>query len=149
MLWTYRNIEARIWPLDHCPPHVTFISRAGNWTARVIFCMVSSHVEIWDIKPLKNAPSWNLINELASQVARNLSLCREEWWRLHKDVCLDNKEVERAGPGLVRLGSVAAPAGKVIAKSGRYQPADNGKAYAVVVKVKWPGNSVTEEQVVE
>lgn len=149
MLWTYRNIEARIWPLDHCPPHVTFVSRAGNWTARFKFCMFSSRIEIWDIKPLKNAPSWNLINELANQVDKNLVSCREEWWSFHKDVCLDNKEVERAGPGIVRLGNVVTPVGKVIAKSGRYQPAANGKADEVVVNVKWPNNSVTQEQVVE
>ena len=68
---------------------------------------------------------------------------------LHKDVCLDNKEVERAGPALVRLGSVVSPVGKVVAKSGRYQPAVNEKADEVVVKVKWPNNSVTSEQVVE
>ena len=111
--------------------------------------MFSSRIDIWDIKPLKSAPSWNLINELASQVDKNLVSCREEWWNFQKDVCLDNKAVERCGPGLVRLGNVVAPVGKVIAKSGRYQPAGNGKADGVLVNVKWPNNSVTQEQVVE
>lgn len=111
--------------------------------------MFSSRIEIWDIKPVRNAPSWKLINELANQVDKNLAMCREEWWSLHKDVCLDNKEVERAGPGLVRLGSVVTPTGKVIAKSGTYQPAGNGHPDKVVVGVKWPTHSVTQEQVVE
>lgn len=30
MLWTYRNIEARIWPLDHCPPHVNIRLQGGE-----------------------------------------------------------------------------------------------------------------------
>jgi hypothetical protein len=111
--------------------------------------MVSSRIEIWDIKPLKNAPSWSLINELANQIDKNLAPCREEWWSFHKDVCLDNKEVERAGPGIVRLGNVVAPVGKAVAKSGTYRPAANGKADKVVVDVKWPNSSVTQEQVVE
>lgn len=149
MLWTYRNIEARIWPLDHCPPHVTFVSRAGNWTARFRFCMFSTRIEIWDIKPLRNAPSWKLINELAHQVDKNLASCRNEWRSLHKDVCLDNKEVERAGPGLVRLGTIATPTGKIIAKSGTYRPAGHDHPDRVVVNVRWPNHSVTQEQVVE
>jgi len=149
MLWTYRNIEARIWPLDHCPPHVTFVSRAGGWTARVRFSMFSGGIEIWDIKPLRNAPAWALINELANQVDTNLGQCRDDWWSIHKDVCLDNKDVERAGPGQVRLGTTVPPLGKVVAKSGKYQRAANGQPSEVVVNVKWPDRSTTTEHMVE
>lgn len=48
MLWKSGNIELRIWPLDHCPPHVTAICRADAWTARFVFSMVTDDVSLWD-----------------------------------------------------------------------------------------------------
>ena len=149
MLWSYRGIEARIWPLDHCPPHVTFVSRAGNWTARVKFSVHASQVEIWDIKPLRNAPTLGLVNSLVNQVNQRLAACRLAWWTLQQDVCLDNKEVERVSPGVVRLGAAVVPVGKVIARSGTYRAESHSHADAVVVRVKWPGQEQTLEQVVE
>jgi hypothetical protein len=46
MLWKNGNIELRIWPLDHCPPHVTAVCRADAWTARFEFSMVTDEVSL-------------------------------------------------------------------------------------------------------
>lgn len=56
MLWKHGNVALRIWPLDHCPPHVTAVCRADTWTARFQFSMVTEAVSLWDIKPTRNAP---------------------------------------------------------------------------------------------
>jgi hypothetical protein len=96
MLWKSGNVELRIWPLDHCPPHVTAICRAAAWTARFEFSMVVDTVSLWDVKPIRNAPALGLLNRLADQIHQNRLLCRQAWWRLHQTVCLDNVPVKRS-----------------------------------------------------
>jgi hypothetical protein len=141
MLWAYQNITARIWPNDHCPPHVTFICKADGWTARMEFSMVDTTVQLMDVKPLKNAPGLDLINELARQLAQRRRECRKAWWDAQATVCLDNKKVVRIAPGTVRLGADPNQGGTVIAKTGKYQ------AQTVRVKVLWVDRSVSEETV--
>jgi hypothetical protein len=143
MLWTYENIEARIWPNDHCPPHVTFICRADGWTARIEFSMVSTIVCLIDIKPIIKAPGSALINVLANQVQNRLPKCRKLWWETFSSVCLDNKRVERIKPGEARLAKVGISSGVVIAKSGLYE---SSKVYA---SVRWPDGTVSLEQIKE
>jgi hypothetical protein len=139
MLWTHQNIVARIWPNDHCPPHVTFVCKADGWTARMEFSMVEPTVRLIDVKPVKNAPGLNLINELARQLAQRRRLCRKAWWDTQATVCLDNKQVERAELGTVRLAATGHQVGTVVPKSGKYV------AKRVLVKVVWPNGSVTDE----
>ena len=141
MLWKHANIEARIWPNDHCPPHVTFVCRADVWTARMAFSMVDSTVSLIDVKPLKNAPSLALLDLLAHQLADHQQLCRDVWWRLQATVCLDNKRVVRCGPTAVKLGMGAKPVGTVVAGSGVYAA---GKVSATVI---WPTGVITRDVV--
>lgn len=67
--------------------------------------MVEPTVRLIDVKPVKNAPGLNLINELARQLAQRRRLCRKAWWDTQATVCLDNKQVERAELGAVRLAA--------------------------------------------
>lgn len=53
-MWSYKNVTAHIWPNDHYPPHVTFVSKDG-WSARIKFSMVDNDfVKLWDIKLARN-----------------------------------------------------------------------------------------------
>jgi hypothetical protein len=81
MLWTSGNIELRIWPLDHCPPQVTAISRADKWTARLEFSMVTDVVTLLDVKPKQSAPTLSVLNGLSAQVHMKRLTCRAERWR--------------------------------------------------------------------
>jgi hypothetical protein len=142
MLWTHKNISARIWPHDHCPPHVTFVCRADNWTARFRFSMVSPGVTLWDVKPLVQAPALKLLNELADQVDARIDLCRAHWWQSQKTVCLDHQPVFRAADGLVYLGrGHGAAQGVISAASGQY---GNGMVKA---RITWNDDSFTDEEI--
>lgn len=103
--------------------------------------MVDTTVQLMDVKPLKKAPSLDLLNELARQLAQRRRECRKAWWDAQATVCLDNKKVVRVVSGTVRLGASPNQGGTVIAKSGKYQ------AQTVRVKVLWGDGSITEETV--
>ncbi|MDR0777418.1 MAG: hypothetical protein LBE81_12395, partial [Azonexus sp.] len=128
-----------IWPLDHCPPHVTAVCRADDWTARFEFSMVTRDVSLWDIKPRQNAPTFATIKRLAGQVDKNLSVCRDAWWRLQQTVCLDNAPVRRLGKEVVVLPPGDAGEGTVVKGSGAYF-----SGQGVQARVDW-GSSVTVE----
>lgn len=143
MLWTYGNIEARIWPLDHCPPHVTFVCRPDSWTARIQFSMVADEVRLIDIKPLVHAPNRKLISVLADQVYANRLICRSSWWLTQKTACLDNKCVQRVGAGVVELTNESNPKptdGVIVKNTGTYQA-----GVGVVATVIWQGSANTIE----
>jgi hypothetical protein len=142
MLWTSGNIELRIWPLDHCPPHVTAISRADKWTARFEFSMLTDVVTLLDVKPKQNAPTRSVLNGLSAQVHVKRLTCRAEWWRLHQTVCLDNASVTRLANGSVVLagsGPAAIPSGNVMKGTGIYM-----SGQGVQVRVDWGGHMTTE-----
>lgn len=142
MLWSHKNIGARIWPNDHCPPHVTFVCRADHWTARMRFSMVMPAVALWDVKPLSHAPSIKLLNELAAQLHAHLDACRAEWWRTQQTVCLDNHMVFRAANGKVYLGAGPGAAhGMICAGVARYENA------AVLARLCWTDGSFTVEEI--
>jgi hypothetical protein len=146
-LWQHLNVTAHIWPLEHCPPHVTFVCRADSWTARIEFSMATAHVGLMDVKPLVNAPKASLLNALANQVLTRLHLCRQTWWNTQDTVCLDNKAVWRVAANAVSLARGAGLSGKIVAGSGSYRRL--GRAYAVVADVRWPGARVSSnEQVI-
>jgi hypothetical protein len=141
MLWKSGNIELRIWPLDHCPPHVTAVCRADAWTARFEFSMVTGDVSLWDVKPLRNAPTLAVLNRLAKQIYVNRLMCRASWWQTQQKVCLDNAQVQR------RRGTnevVLLPAGRVgtgivVKGSGIYLPGQG-----VQVRVNWDTSATVE-----
>jgi hypothetical protein len=141
MLWKDGNIEMRIWPLDHCPPHVTAVCRADNWTARFEFSMVTDDVSLLDVKPLSNAPDKKLIRYLGGDVLANRMLCRREWWRFHQDACLHNKPVTGSPGGQIALCDPATtqPAGLIVAGTGIYIA-----GHGVRAMVDW-GNGITVE----
>ena len=141
MLWKSDNIELRIWPLDHCPPHVTAVCRADAWTARFEFSMVADEVSLWDVKPLHNAPTLAVLNRLATQIHRNRLTCRTAWWRMQRTVCLDHAHVrKRRGTSDVLLAAPGATGtGLVVKDSGVYIPGQG-----VHASVNW-GTSVTTE----
>ena len=140
MLWKSGNIELRIWPLDHCPPHVTAICRADAWTARFEFSMVADTVSLWDVKPMRNAPTLAVLNKLAEQIHDNRLMCRSSWWRMQQTVCLDNAPVHRGATAQASLlPAESAGAGTVVKGSGVYLPGQG-----VHVRVDW-GTSVSTE----
>lgn len=140
MLWKSGNVELRIWPLDHCPPHVTAVCRPDGWTARIEFSMVTDTVSLWDIKPKKNAPTFAVINRLAGQVHKNLLACRDAWWQMQQTVCLDNSPVHRRGVSdVVLLPAGAAGQGTVVKGSGVYIPGQG-----VQVRVNWGASATVE-----
>jgi len=139
MLWMSGNVELRIWPLDHCPPHVTAVCRADAWTARFEFSMVADAVALWDVKPLRNAPTLAVLNGLARQIHDNRRMCRASWWQMQQTVCLDNAPVKRGARQVSLLPSGSVGAGTVVKGSGVYLPGQD-----VQVRVNW-GASVTTE----
>lgn len=141
MLWKSGNIELRIWPLDHCPPHVTAVCRADAWTARFEFSMVTDAVSLWDVKPLRNAPTLTVLNRLATQIHRNRLSCRAAWWQMQQTACLDHAPVRRLrGTGDVQLaGPGSNGTGLIVKGSGIYVPGQGVQA-----RVNW-GTSVTTE----
>lgn len=141
MLWAHRNIVAKIWSNDHCPPHVTFICAAEQWTARIQFSMTSAHIELMDIKPLKNAPTRLLVNSLMHQTEQNLAVCRSTWWNKQGTVCLDNQMVIRTSAGVVNVAGATGDAGTIIAGTGRFV------VKGVVAKVRWQSGEITEETI--
>ena len=143
MLWKYRKVTARIWSNDHCPPHVTFVCMSDGWSARVEFSMVCSQVSLMDIKPVRNAPSIALVNELMEQLLARLSFCRQEWWAIQQTICLDNKVVTRVVPGEVRLGRSSGCIGGIVPKTGKFQ--EN----KVTAQVRWVDGCTTTDTVSE
>lgn len=141
MLWKSGNIELRIWPLDHCPPHVTAICRADAWTARFEFSMVTDEVSLWDVKPLRNAPTLAVLNRLATQIHRNRLACRTAWWQMQQTVCLDHAPVRkpRGITDVLLAASGGTGTGLIVKSSGIYVPGQG-----VRVRVNW-GTSVTTE----
>ena len=140
MLWKSGSVELRIWPLDHCPPHVTAVCRADAWTARFVFSMVADAVSLWDVKPLRNAPALAVLNGLARQIHDNRLLCRASWWRMQQTVCLDNAPVRRGEADQVSLVAAASlGAGTVVKASGVYVPGQG-----VRVRVNWGATETTE-----
>ena len=141
MLWKSGNIELRIWPLDHCPPHVTAICRADAWTARFEFSMVTDNVSLWDVKPLRNAPTLAVLNRLATQVHCHRAACRTGWWQMQQTACLDHAPVRRSrGTSDVVLAPPSGTGtGLIVKGSGIYVPGQG-----VQVRVNW-GTSVTAE----
>jgi hypothetical protein len=141
MLWKSGNIELRIWPLDHCPPHVTAVCRADAWTARFEFSMVTDDVSLWDVKPLRNAPTLTVLNRLAKQIHSNRLTCRASWWQIQQTVCLDNAPVQKQRSTkkvlLVPAGSVGT--GTVVKSSGIYVPGQGVQA-----RVNWRTSVTTE-----
>lgn len=101
--------------------------------------MVNATIALMDIKPVKNAPKKSEIQSLLDQMAQKLRACRDQWWKAQKTLCLDNKEVVRVKAGEVKLGSVGAAVGKVVAKSGKWE---KRKA---TVSVMWGTGQVTTE----
>ena len=151
-LWTHKNIEAHVWPLDHCPPHVTFVSRDG-WAARMKFSMVDdAYLELWDVKPVGiRPPASKLLNQLAEQLLDRLLECRGEWWRTQQKVCLDNSDVRRVGAASakrVALCDRKAWQGRIVARSGMYRAAPGG-GFEVVVSVRWSNGTTTQHERVE
>lgn len=122
MLWKNGNVELRIWPLDHCPSHVTAVCWADDWTARFEFSMVTEAVSLWDVKPKHHAPALALLNKLAKQIRQNRLACREAWWRLQQTVYLDNAPVKRGAKGMVLLPAGVVGHGIVVKGSGVYLP---------------------------
>ncbi len=141
MLWKRGNIEMRIWPLDHCPPHVTAVCRADAWTARFVFSMVTDDVSLWDVKPLRAAPALSVLNRLAAQIYYHRQQCRAAWWHIHQTVCLDHAPVKKRGKseGLVLLPAGSTGDGAIVKGSGTYLPGQG-----VEVRVQWSMSITTE-----
>ena len=147
-LWTYKNIQAWIYKNDHCEPHVTFVCMADQWKARIRFSMVKTGVELVDVKPLINTPSWALLNRIANQLDQRIEQCRLEWWHTKNgELCIDNRKVERLTVGRVLMDG-PAPLGRIIPRSGRYV-AKGGGGFHVKASVRWPNGSVTHHEIVE
>jgi hypothetical protein len=56
--------------------------------------MVTDEVSLWDVKPLRNAPTLAVLNRLATQIHRNRLMCRTSWPQIQQTVC-PRKEATR------------------------------------------------------
>ncbi|MCA8312593.1 hypothetical protein LGM90_29210 [Burkholderia sp. AU28942] len=146
LLWTTGNIEMRIWPHDHCPPHVTAVCRPEGWTARFVFSMLTDDVSLWDIKPKRNAPAFGVVQQLAQEVLTQRVQCRLGWWKYQQHqygVCLDNAPVCGAPGGTIVLwephAGQATPDGVIVAGTGVYVA-----GMGVSAQIDW-GHRVTAE----
>lgn len=102
--------------------------------------MVGPDVELWDVKPLTNAPSSKLLNELASQLVGHIGKCRSAWWKAQQTVCLDNQSVFRSENGKVYSGA-GAEQGIVAAGTGRYEK------NTVRASIVWADGHLTVEEI--
>ncbi|HVE06187.1 MAG TPA: hypothetical protein VNE00_02960 [Paraburkholderia sp.] len=145
LLWKTRTVEMRIWPNDHCPPHVTAVCRPGCWTARFLFSMIKDDVLLWDIKPQRNAPSYDTVWQLANDVHAKRVQCREGWWKYqqhNRGICLDNAPVVgKQGEALELFDQshAAEPDGSIVPGTGIYVP-----GLGIRAQIDW-GDEVTSE----
>ena len=145
LLWKTGTVEMRIWPNDHCPPHVTAVCRPDSWTARFVFSMLTDDVSLWDIKPKQNAPSYGVVCQLANDIHAKRVQCRESWWKYQQHncgVCLDNVPVVGKQGGEIALfdqSQADEPDGSIVPETGIYVP-----GLGVRPQINW-GNQVTTE----
>ncbi|MDB5783189.1 hypothetical protein [Caballeronia mineralivorans] len=103
--------------------------------------MVTDDVSLWDVKPLRNAPTLTVLNRLAKQIHSNRLTCRASWWQIQQTVCLDNAPVQKQRSTkkvlLVPAGSVGT--GTVVKSSGIYVPGQGVQA-----RVNWRTSVTTE-----
>jgi hypothetical protein len=70
------------------------MNRAEGWKARFRFSFVEPDVQLWDIVPVRNAPSRSRLSVIAAWLVANLRVCRDAWWRVQGDVCLANRMID-------------------------------------------------------
>jgi hypothetical protein len=107
--------------------------------------MVTDDVSLWDVKPLRNAPTLTVLNRLVKQIYSNRLMCRTAWWQTQQTVCLNHAPVQKQ-PGtkkvlLLPAGSVGT--GTVVKGSGIYV-----SGQGVQARVNW-GSSITSEYLEE
>lgn len=103
--------------------------------------MVTDEVSLWDVNPLRNAPTLAVLNRLATQIHRNRLACRAAWWQMQQTVCLDHAPVrkQRGTSDVLLAASVGTAMGLIVNGSGVYVPGQGVQA-----RVNW-GTSVTTE----
>ncbi|MCO8353483.1 hypothetical protein KGP54_18975 [Burkholderia multivorans] len=103
--------------------------------------MVTDEVSLWDVKPLRNAPTLSVLSRLATQIYRNRLMCRASWWQIQQTICLDHAPVrkQRGTDDVLLVPSGRSGTGTIVKGSGIYVPGQG-----VQVRVHW-GTSVTTE----
>ena len=73
---------------EHCPPHVHVGS--DKWEARFDFSFWHNGVRLYDVVPMQNQPTAEILEELrqALKLPIHLRRARELWWRSSQTVCL-------------------------------------------------------------
>ena len=84
------NVTVVVKSRDHCPPHVHAECKAEKWDALFEFSFIHNEISLMDIRPIRNAPSISLINDISHSIGEHLSSCRSQWWPAMGTVGLDN-----------------------------------------------------------
>ncbi len=81
---------------EHCPPHVHVGS--AEWDARFEFSFWHDGVRLWDVVPVKNKPSINVLEGLRQALKKpdHLRLARTYWWQACQAVCMVNQMWEES-----------------------------------------------------
>jgi hypothetical protein len=76
---------------EHCPPHVH--AGTDKWEARFEFSFWHNGVRLYDVVPVQNQPTAEVLEELRQELKLPIHLrrAREIWWSSSKTVCLVNQ----------------------------------------------------------
>ncbi len=112
---------------EHCPPHV----HAGNgqWDARFKFSFSDNSVSLWDVTPLRNKPTADVLEglRLTLKEKSNLRLAREKWWEMLNNVCLINQRWDSKAKEVV--SGKHSRTGAIVIKAARF----DASAYKTVL----------------
>lgn len=82
---------------DHCPPHVHCECVAEGWEARIAFSYLGDGIDLMDVVALKKSPRRVALNRVGAAVIAKLTMCRDAWWHIYADTCLENQWLDVTG----------------------------------------------------
>lgn len=86
---------------EHCPPHVHV--GTNEWEARFEFSFWHNSVLLWDVVPVQNRPTADLLEGVRQTLKQpaHLRRAREIWWNSTQSVCLANQLWDMDGDKIV------------------------------------------------
>jgi hypothetical protein len=80
---------------EHCPPHAHV--GTNEWEARFEFSFWHHSVLLWDVVPVQNQPTVDLLEGVRQtlKLPAHLRRAREIWWNSTQSVCLVNQLWDR------------------------------------------------------
>ena len=91
-IFTHQGLLVAVLTRDeHCPPHVHVGS--NQWQARFEFSFWHNGVRLWDVIPVRNQPTVDVLEGLRQAIKKpeHLRRARESWWQSKQALCLVNQ----------------------------------------------------------